>query len=156
MSHTCKALVINCMDFRLLTAIFSFLEKAGLLGNCDYVSVPGSTRALTVTAVNPLFSWTGVKERILFRLYRFFMMYMLWVSVHLHHIEEVVLINHNDCGAYSGKKFNSLEEEYEFHIRELKIAEKIILRKYPKLRIKMMLAKLTVSSGQVNLEEISG
>jgi hypothetical protein len=156
MSHNCKNLVINCMDFRLPVDTFSFLQKAGLLDDCDYVSVPGSVRALTVTPVNSLFSWGGIKERILFRLYRLFMMYMLWVSVHLHHIQEVVAINHNDCGAYSGKKFDSLDEEYRFHIQELRKAKKIILNKYPYLKVRMMLAKLEVSSGRVkDFEEVS-
>ena len=77
------------------------------------------------------------------------------ISVNLHKIQEVILCNHTDCGAYGGSQaFGSSEEEYKFHVEELKKAKEMILAKYPSLKIKMLLAKIQ-PSGEVEFEEIN-
>ena len=78
MAHTCKALVIHCIDFRLQKAIRDHLEKQGLLGDCDVAAAAGG--------VNDL-GWA---------------MKQIEVSRHLHGISQVILIGHTDCGAYGG------------------------------------------------------
>ena len=78
MSHTCKALVIHCIDFRLGKAIKKYLEDQNLLGDADIVSVAGAVKDLD------------------------YAMKQIDISKRLHNISEVILINHTDCGAYGG------------------------------------------------------
>ncbi len=130
MPHYCKYFIAHCIDFRFQKAIKDYLEKNGLLGDCDIVSVAG-----------------GVKDSD-------FILKQLDISVSLHKSHETVLINHIDCGAYGGSgKFSSFEAERNFHIKELEKTKTQILEKYPSLKVKTMLAKIA-PSGEVSFEEI--
>ena len=131
MIHHCKYFLIRCIDFRLGKPIKEYQEREGIMGNCDEPGAAG-----------------GVKDAD-------FVLRQLDISVRLHNPQEVILINHTDCGAYGGSKvFGSLEEEYKFHVEELKKAKEMILAKYPSLKVKMLLAKIQ-PSGEVEFEEIN-
>lgn len=131
MAHYCKYFIAHCIDFRLQKPLKDYLEKNGLLGNCDIVSIAG-----------------GVKNTD-------FLLEQLDISVSLHNVQEAVLINHSDCGAYGGSgKFSSFEAERAFHAEELKKAGVLIAAKYPLLAVKIMLAKI-IPSGDVSFEEIN-
>lgn len=130
MPHYCKYLIAHCIDFRLQKAIKDYLEKNGLLGNCDIVSAAG-----------------GVKNTD-------FLLEQVDVSSSLHKIQEVILLNHTDCGAYGGSaKFSSFEKERNFHAAELRKAKESLFAKYPSLKVKMLLAKIA-PSGEISFEEI--
>jgi len=62
----------------------------------------------------------------------------------LHHVRKIVIINHQDCGAYGGSaKFNgNAEAEQKFHEEELRKAKSIILEKYPDKEVVLVYAKL--------------
>jgi carbonic anhydrase len=51
------------------------------------------------------------------------------ISVRLHHISQVILMNHEDCGAY-GK-----ESTHERHSQDLKTAKIVIHSLYPDLLV---------------------
>src|SRR3989338_7494303 len=51
------------------------------------------------------------------------------ISVRLHQVKEVVLINHEDCGAYGA------ESTHDRHAEDLNKAKKNILEKYPNLKV---------------------
>jgi len=118
------------MDFRLGKPIFNYLEKEGILGDCDITSIAG-----------------GVKDKS-------FLMSQLGLSINLHGTEEAILCNHTDCGAYSETgKFSSFEEECNFHTEELKKAKELVLAEYPSLRVKLLLGKI-LPSKEVTFEEV--
>jgi carbonic anhydrase len=58
------------------------------------------------------------------------------ISVRLHQIKEVILINHEDCGAY-GK-----ESTFEKHSQDLKNAKQKIQSLYPDLKTELYYLKL--------------
>lgn len=130
MAHHCKNFIVHCMDFRLGKPMKEYLEKENLIGDCDIVSIAGGTKDLN------------------------FVVSQLDISANLHGINNVIISNHTDCGAYGGSsKFASFEEEYEFHIQEMKKAKDVILGKLPSLKVKMLLGKI-LSSGEVILDNI--
>ena len=61
------------------------------------------------------------------------------LSLKLHHIDEVYLINHEDCGAYGA------EGTFAKHKNDLTFAKKIIKQKFPKLKIVPLYLKLNGS-----------
>jgi carbonic anhydrase len=139
MAHHCKSLLIRCIDFRLAKGIKNYLEENNLLGDCDVLSIAGAIKSLS-SPKDPY-----EKE---------FIMGQIGISVGLHTVQEVILVNHTDCGAYGGSsKFASPEDEKQFHIEEMKTAKEIILQRYSTLKIKMVLAKI-LSEGNVELQEI--
>ena len=44
MSHQCKAIIIHCMDFRLIKETQRWLGEKGYLGDCDIVSIAGASK----------------------------------------------------------------------------------------------------------------
>lgn len=120
MAHTCKALVIRCMDFRLGPELNRFLDEQGLSGGCDIVSLAGAARGFLSDDSRDL------------------LMKQVQISKELHGITEVYLMNHTDCGAYGGKKsFASEAEERERMIGDMRKAAETIEDKFPDLEVKL-------------------
>jgi carbonic anhydrase len=104
-THIADACVFACMDFRFQKYIKNWLEKNMNGKTYDYVGFAGSTKDLK-TVIN-----------------------QIDISIRLHHINQVVLIHHEDCGAY-GK-----ESTYDRHVKDLKKAQIVISAIYPDLKI---------------------
>ncbi len=77
------------------------------------------------------------------------------VACDLHHVQKIVIVNHQDCGAYGGSaRFNGDEEaEQKFHAGELKKARAKIAEKYPGKEIILVYAKLV--DNKENIEFIT-
>lgn len=137
MANQCKALVINCMDYRLVQPVKDFVFSLGLNGSYDQVSLAGGAKNLVVTED------TCDRE---------FLVKQIELAKNLHGIEQVILINHTDCGAYGGQQaFKSEEEERERHLDDLRNAKKIILERWLGLEVVLVLARIG-KEGEVSFE----
>jgi carbonic anhydrase len=105
MSHTTDAIVITCIDFRFQRYINTWLKYVLKDYVYDRVALAGGIFDL----------YTILKQ--------------VEISNRLHHIKKVILMNHEDCGAYGelGTK--------ERHISDLRSAESIIEKLYPHLDV---------------------
>lgn len=110
--HTCQAVVISCMDFRLRKFLRSWTQKNLDEAGFDRVALAGGVKNLP------------------------FVLDQVELSYKLHHICEVYLINHEDCGAYGE------EGTFSKHKKDLKFAKRIIHQKFPKLKIVPFYLKL--------------
>lgn len=124
--HKCEAVVLSCIDFRFWKETVEFVENELGIKTFDFPSLPGSAKAINESN----------DEAFVFG--------CISVPVELHHAEKIVIINHQDCGAYGGSaKWNGDEKaEQEFHEKELKKAKDKILTKYPDKEIILIYAKL--------------
>jgi len=126
--HNCEAVVLTCIDFRFWRETLEFVEKELGLADFDFPSLPGSAKAVNecVSGEDLAISCIGV-------------------PIDLHHAQTVVIVNHQDCGAYGGsKKFDGdANAEQVFHEKELKKAKAIILEKYPDKEVMLVYARLT-------------
>lgn len=116
----CDALVITCTDFRFTTATQEFINnRLGLKGNYDYISIPGSIRNLLDSKTRDLVLNT------------------FGVSVHLHHVNRVVILGHQDCSiGYGGSKnFSEPIIEYKTICRDLKKARRLMRLRFPHLKV---------------------
>jgi len=104
--HTCTALILHCMDFRLGKPIKQYLQERGLLGDCDIVSIAGASKNIA----RP----TEPTDRE-------FALRQIRTSVRLHEIKKVIVMNHTDCGAYGGR--SSPEDRESQHIADMKSAK---------------------------------
>lgn len=105
MSHTCDAIVVCCIDFRFQKYIRDWTDKNLKNKTFDLVGFAGSTKDLN----------TVLKQ--------------IDISVQLHNINQVILIHHEECGAY-GK-----DSTPKRHASDLKKARREILKKYPNLKV---------------------
>ena len=124
--HHCDAVVLSCIDFRFWKETVAFVEDELKIKSFDFPSLPGSAKAINESNDDV------------------FVFGCISVPVELHHAEKIVIINHQDCGAYGGSaKFNNDETaEQKFHEAELKKAKEKILAKYPDKEIILIYAKL--------------
>lgn len=104
-NHTCDALVVTCIDFRFQDYINNWISKNIPTKSYDRVALSGGVKNL---------------ETILGQ---------LEISKKLHDIKKVILINHEDCGAYG--ESGTLEK----HAENLKNAAKKIKETHPDLEV---------------------
>lgn len=120
MAHTCDALVVSCIDFRFQKYIRQWLDENFGDKTFDYVGYAGGTKELE----------TFMKQ--------------LDISVRLHDIKHVVLMHHEECGAYGEASTP------EKHAEDLMKARKIIHEKYPHLKIDLFYILLDGKFKEIN------
>ena len=128
MAHTCSTLIITCMDFRLGEPIYNFAKEQGISKDYDLIAMAGGIKNLVkpnnLTDVDLMFK-------------------QIDVSANLHSVKNVIIVNHEDCGAYGGKKaFENDAAEERTHMEDMEKAKQMILEKYPNLEIKIYYASL--------------
>lgn len=146
-SHLCQALVITCIDFRIVEATRRWLESQGLSGQYDLLSFPGAALNL-VNQKGSILSmlWGWIKKIIV--------LYWIQLAVKLHSIKEVIIINHRDCGAYGGSDaFKTKDSEFDQHHTHLLLAKKVIQKKLPGVKIRILFAELDHETQQVEVRE---
>jgi len=115
--HTCEVLVIHCIDFRIQGFLNEYLEGR-FPGAYDRVAVAGGVKALPLEQCE--------------------------VSVRLHNPNIILLIQHEDCGAYGGsEELGDLEAEQKFQKQELKKAEQKLNEHFPEVAIEKFLIRLS-------------
>jgi len=124
--HSCDAVVLTCIDFRFWRETLEYIEKELNIKSFDFPSLPGAAKALNQCAENDI------------------AMQCVSVPCDLHHVKKLVIVNHQDCGAYGGSKiFNGDEAaEENFHKQELEKAKAKVLTKYPGLEVILVYVKL--------------
>jgi len=125
--HSCKAVVLCCIDFRFWKEIMKFVEEELEIKSYDFPKLPGAAKA-----INDCLSKVDVAMKC------------IGVPCDLHHIKKIVIVNHADCGAYGGSaQFNGdLEAEQKFHEGELRRAKEKISVQYPRKEVILAYAKL--------------
>ena len=130
MKSNYKAMILSCIDPRFQNIVYNYLKKKNLNGKYSSFTIAGS--AIGVTA-NKFKKWHKV----------------FWdnfdISVKLHNIKKLIVINHHDCGAakiINGKKEFSKINELKVHKNSFKKIKKIFKKKYPKLRIELKIISL--------------
>ena len=125
-----KALVLSCIDPRFQPIVYNYLKKKKLMGKYSAFTIAGS--AVGVTA-NRFKKWHKV----------------FWenfdMSVKLHNIKKLIVINHRDCGAakiINGKKEFSTINETKVHKTSFQKLKKIFKKKYPRLKLELKLVSL--------------
>ena len=110
--HKCQAVAVHCIDFRLQKQITEFLESKFLRGY-DRIALAGGTKDLLENGENS----------IIFK--------NLQISFHLHQPKTIVLIQHEDCGAYGGSKaFKGLAAEHSFQKEQLQKAYDLLQKHF--------------------------
>ncbi|MFZ5982167.1 MAG: carbonic anhydrase [Patescibacteria group bacterium] len=136
--HHCEAVVLTCIDFRFWRETLEFIEEDLGIKTFDFPSLPGSAKA-----INECLTDTDLAMRC------------IGVPCELHEAKKIVIVNHEDCGAYGGSsKFGTREEEQAFHEEELKKAKEKILAKYPNREVVLVYAKLTDNKENIEFVKI--
>ena len=123
-------MVLSCIDPRFQPIVYNYLKKKKLNGKYSSFTIAGS--AIGVTA-NKFKKWHKI----------------FWdnldISIKLHKIKKLIVVNHYDCGAakivYKNRNFNKFNENEIHKISLIKI-KKLFKKKYPKLSIELKIVSL--------------
>jgi len=129
--HNTEALVLSCMDFRMMDPVADFLSRKGLKGKYDMVAIAGAAIGVmndAKPAWGELF-WDHVG-----------------LARDLHGIRRVIVIDHRDCGAckafVSSDCASDRQGELEIHTKWLTDLMAEVTRRAPDLEVELFLMDL--------------
>ncbi len=130
-SGQAKALVLSCIDFRFVDGEKNFLNTKSLDNSYDWLTLAGASLALAgfpKPAETETF-WDHLD-----------------LSYRLHHIQKVIILDHQDCGAYAtfidANLTQNPQKEEQIHQQYLSQAYQSIKQKYPQLEVELYWIKL--------------
>jgi hypothetical protein len=125
------ALLLSCMDFRLMDDIERYMSGRKLRDKYDHIVLAGASLG-AITDKYPAWSKTFWDH--------------LDIAIKLHSIHTVIVMDHRDCGAYKvilgPEHAKDPKTEKETHTTQLKKLKAQIGGKYPKLKVEMLLMAL--------------
>jgi len=114
----CKNLVIMCMDYRFQIPIYSWLKNRGILGDCDVISVAGSSLNLLSNADHLNFILNQIE-----------------LAHKRHGIEKIFIFHHEDCAALGDTSMDT-EDQIKFHHEKMDLAVKLLNSHFSDITIK--------------------
>jgi len=126
-SKGANALVISCMDYRFVNDSVHFFNRIGFKDDYNKFSLAGASLGYNQTQF-PEWRETCNKH--------------IELAQQLHDINEVIVMDHMDCGAYRilyDDPTMSKQEEYTLHKKNLKKFKSMINEKFPSLKVTTLL-----------------
>tara|TARA_X000000368_G_scaffold252956_1_gene199972 strand:- start:97 stop:510 length:414 start_codon:yes stop_codon:yes gene_type:complete len=130
MKSTYKAMVLSCIDPRFQDLVHNHLKKKKLSGKYSAFTIAGAAVGVTH---NKFKKWHKTFYD------------NLATSIKLHKIENLIVINHKDCGAAkiaNGKKEFNTANELKIHKNSFLKLKKEIKKRFPKLKLELNLISL--------------
>ena len=125
-----KAMVLSCIDPRFQPKVFNYLKKKNLTGKYSSFTIAGGSIGVTAKKFKKWHStfWEN-----------------LATSIKLHNVSNLIVINHNDCGAakiVNGDNKFSTSIENKIHNESFKIIERKLKKKYPSIKVSFKIMKV--------------
>ncbi len=125
-----KAMVLSCIDPRFQPKVFSYLKKKNLTGKYSSFTIAGGSIGVTAKKFKKWHStfWEN-----------------LATSIKLHNISNLIVINHNDCGAakiVNGNNKFSTSIENKIHNQSFKIIKRKLKKKHPSIKVSFKIMKI--------------
>lgn len=114
--HSCKAIVFNCIDWRLHLGAEKYFERKYKTFDMFYTA--GSIKGILEKETSSFF----LKQ--------------IEISRRLHRSKVVALAAHHDCGAFGGMaNFKDEKEEFLYYQEILKKAQAVVLENFPDAKV---------------------
>lgn len=130
-SGRAKAVLLSCMDYRLTDETLAFMLSQDLKNNYDHLVLAGASLSISSDKFPEWQKtfWDHLK-----------------LARELHHVEEVYVVDHRDCGAYKlvlGKEaVDTPEKETAVHTEYLKKFAALVREREPGLEVRAFLEAL--------------
>jgi len=130
-SGKAEALLLSCMDFRLIDATGRYMSERGLRNKYDHIILAGASLG-ALTEKYPAWNKTFWEH--------------LDLGIQLHQIHKVIVVDHRDCGAYKLVLGEDLSKnptkETTIHTETLRELRKRVNGRYPGLEVELLLMGL--------------
>jgi hypothetical protein len=125
------ALLLSCIDFRLIDGVVAYMDGHGMKGRYDQVILAGAS----LGAVTPRFpAWNETFWE------------HLKIAIELHKVHEMFVMDHRDCGAYKlvfGQDFASdRTAETAIHAKTMRELREAVRKRHPAMEVNLMLMNL--------------
>ena len=125
-----KAMVLSCIDPRFQPKVFNYLKKKNLTGKYSSFTIAGGSIGVTAKKFKKWHStfWEN-----------------LATSIKLHNISNLIVINHNDCGAakiVNGNNKFSTSIENKIHNQSFEIIKRKLKKKHPSIKVSFKIMKI--------------
>ncbi len=138
--HSCDAAVLRCVDFRFWDNFDELLKQKFNIKSYDLWCLPGAGK-IFLDKENQDFADTLLEK-------------IKNVSIKLHNIKELIILNHQDCGGYGGRKaFLNIEDEFNKHKTDLLQVRNILQEKLPNIKIRIGLITLDEQEEEFDIIE---
>lgn len=121
-THFAEAMVLTCIDYRFIDTVIFFLEQNPVLSQkYDFSTLAGAS--------------LGFNQHK-FKCWRKTFTQLTELAIELHHIKQLIVFDHMDCGAYQLLYPNvelNTEEERQLHIKNIKKFIHKLEKIFPKL-----------------------
>ena len=118
-NHKCTAVLFCCMDFRFWKATVNFVQNTLGIYDFDLVTHAGAAKVLAEKETDSI----DILEK------------HIVLAKKLHKIRMVVIVNHQDCGAYGGSgKFKNENDESDHHSKHIKSGIELLQKKHKDLK----------------------
>jgi carbonic anhydrase len=135
-----KAMVLSCMDPRFQPKIFNYLKKRKLNGEYSSFTIAGSAVGVTHNR---------------FKMWHKTFFENLAVSIKIHRISKLIVINHEDCRAARVAEGKEDIDEVKIHKISFEKLKKKLNKKFPKLKLEFYIMKLNSKLVKLQLLLIS-
>jgi carbonic anhydrase len=135
-----KAMVLSCIDPRFQPKIFNYLKKRKLSGEYSSFTIAGSAVGVTHDRFK---KW----HKTFFE--------NLTVSIKIHRISKLIVINHEDCRAARVAEGKEDIDEVKIHKISFEKLRKKLNKKFPKLKLEFHIMKLNSKLVKLQLLLIS-
>ena len=130
MSKKYEAMVLSCMDPRFQKPVHKYLKEKKLTGKFSAFTIAGGSIGVTNEKFKKWHStfWEN-----------------LATSIKLHNISNLIVINHNDCGAakiVNGNNKFSTSIENKIHNQSFKIIKRKLKKKHPSIKVSFKIMKI--------------
>lgn len=126
-----EALLLSCMDYRLMDDVERCMAGRGLRDQYDHVILAGASLG-AITDRYPAWNKTFWEH--------------LDIAIQLHAIRRVIVLDHRDCGAYKvivgPEHAKDAAREREAHAGPLRKLKAMVLERHPKLEVETLLMSL--------------
>ena len=120
-------MVLSCIDPRFQTPVYNFLKKKNLSGKYSSFTIAGAAVGVT---------------HIKFKKWHSAFLDNLSASIKLHGITRLIVVNHEDCGAIKIAEGKKSFKEKQIHKSSFLKLKKIVMKKFPKLKLEFHIMKL--------------
>ena len=130
MKNNYKAMVLSCMDPRFQSSVVNYLKKKRLNKKYSAFTIAGAAIGVTHNK---------------FKLWHKTFFDNLEISISIHKINRLIIINHEDCGAaklVNKKKKLNRKKELEIHKISFNKIKRILNLKFPDLQIELYIMSL--------------
>ena len=125
------ALLLNCIDYRLVGDVTRYMDGRGMTDRYDQVALAGASLGI---ASDKFPAWAETFWQ------------HLDIAIQLHHVHQVIALDHRDCGAYKvalGQDFAKYPEaELAVHAQHLLQFRDLVKLKQPALDVELLLMAL--------------